>query len=55
MKGSASSIGLNELAECLLQLEKNPSDPAVETWFQQVRKKMNDLKPVIEYELKECG
>ena len=51
MKGSASSIGLNDLANLLLQLENNASDSDAKPIVKKVRTLMDKLKPVIEHEL----
>lgn len=51
MKGAANSIGLTDLADLLLSIEKSPSDPNVLEIVQQVRKTMNELKPLIEQEI----
>lgn len=51
MKGAASSIGLNELSNLLLQIENKPSDPTIPILVQQVRQLMDKLKPMIEHEL----
>ncbi len=51
MKGAANSIGLTELAELLLSIETSPSDSKVLEIVQQVRKIMDQLKPLIEQEI----
>lgn len=51
MKGAASSIGLNHLANALLQIESKAGSESVGALVSDVEIIMSDLKPVIEAEL----
>ena len=51
MKGAASSIGLSDLANLLLQIENKPDGIETANLVTQVRRLMDDLKPIIEHEI----
>ncbi len=55
MKGAASSIGLSDLANLLLKIEKSPNNSSIHLLMDRIEKLMQDLKPVIEQELKQIG
>jgi len=52
MKGAASSIGLNDLANLLLQIENRPDAIETPENIHKVRQLMNKLKPIIIDEIK---
>jgi len=51
MKGAASSIGLTDLANALLQIESKVKSGNMNEHIAEVEQIMNDLKPLIQYEL----
>jgi len=51
MKGAASSIGLSDLANLLLQIENKPDGIETPSLVTQVRQMMDGLKPIIENEI----
>ena len=51
MKGAASSIGLSNLANLLLQIESKPGGIETANLVTQVRNLMDNLKPIIEQEI----
>jgi len=51
MKGAASSVGLNHLANALLQIESKAGAHNIEALVSDVEKIMTDLRPVINAEL----
>jgi len=51
MKGAASSIGLSQLANVLMQIENQPDSPTVSLRIEEVEKIMYELKPLIQNEL----
>ena len=52
MKGAASSIGLNDLTNLLLQIENNPDSLDIQEKIKRVRQLMDKLKPLILSEIK---
>lgn len=53
MKGAANSIGLTQLADLLLKIEKEPDNADVVDWVKAVSSSMKGLQPLIEREVSE--
>ncbi|MBT8113745.1 MAG: response regulator [Arenicella sp.] len=54
MKGAASSLGLNDLANILLRIENKPEAEDVSAKVAEVKIYMDRLKPIMEKELAQC-
>ncbi|NND81864.1 MAG: response regulator [Gammaproteobacteria bacterium] len=54
IKGAASSLGLNDLANILLRIENKPAAEDVVAKVTEVKIYMDQLKPIMERELAQC-